>query len=121
MDAPDTRRLRLSLRHRALGPEPHYNYLYLHVIAHNLAPTQGQLMKGVFVALGITLVLSVAVHLLSGWLFSILRRRDARSHDPSGGPIGPQGVLPGPLGRRRLPSLTPSGGLWRPGVHGIPS
>ena len=71
-----------------------YNYYYWHVIAHNLAPTQGQLMKGILVALGITLVLSVAVHLLVGWLFSFLRSRAARGHDPSGGPIGPQGVLP---------------------------
>jgi hypothetical protein len=51
-----------------------YNFYVYHVLLHNLAPTRGQLLGGIFVALGVTLVISVAVHALVGWLFSFLRR-----------------------------------------------
>jgi peptidoglycan/LPS O-acetylase OafA/YrhL len=51
-----------------------YNLYFYHVILHNLAPTRGQLLIGIFVALAITLVVSVGVHLLVGRLFSFWRR-----------------------------------------------
>jgi len=71
-----------------------YNLYYWHVMAHNLAPTRGQIMEGMLVALGITLVLSIAVHFLVGWLFSVLRSREIKGHDPTSGPVGPPGVMP---------------------------
>ena len=55
-----------------------YNYYFYHVIRHNLAPTRGQLLEGILVGLGITLVISIAVHVLVGRMFSIRPRPDAR-------------------------------------------
>jgi peptidoglycan/LPS O-acetylase OafA/YrhL len=65
-----------------------YNEYFYHVIRHNLAPTRGQLLEGIFVALGITLVISIAVHFLVRWLFSYRPR-----------PVTPEEWPQGRLGR----------------------
>jgi peptidoglycan/LPS O-acetylase OafA/YrhL len=51
-----------------------YNYYFYHVIRHNLTPTRGQVLEGVFVALAVTLVISISVHVLVGRLFSFRPR-----------------------------------------------
>ncbi len=81
------------------------NYFY-HVIRHNLSPTRGQLLEGIFVALGITLVISVAVHVLVGRLFSLRPGASAQGELPQGhlGRAAELGWRPGPhrtAGRRR--------------------
>jgi peptidoglycan/LPS O-acetylase OafA/YrhL len=52
-----------------------YNLYVYHITLHNLAPTRGQILAGILIALGVTLVIAVAVHYITGKLYSIKDRR----------------------------------------------
>lgn len=58
------------------------NLFVYHIYLKNLAPSRAQLMDGILVALGITLVISIAVHLLVSRLFRLLGSRSALKAAP---------------------------------------
>jgi peptidoglycan/LPS O-acetylase OafA/YrhL len=58
------------------------NLFAYHIFLKTPAPSRGQILDGILVALGITLVISVAVHLLVSRLFRFLGSRSALERAP---------------------------------------
>jgi exopolysaccharide production protein ExoZ len=69
-----------------------YNFYVYHVILKVSAPNHMQLLKGIFAALAVTLLIAVPVHFLTDWAFSFLRRRAGKAK-PSGTIVEPPSAL----------------------------
>ncbi len=59
------------------------NLFVYHIFLHIPEPSRRQILDGILVALGITLVLSIAVHLLVARLFGLLASRSALQRAPN--------------------------------------
>jgi peptidoglycan/LPS O-acetylase OafA/YrhL len=71
-----------------------YNLYVYHVILKVIAPSRIQLLKGIFAALALTLIIAVPIHLLVNWAFSFMRSTNGAAVPPEEAAIPAIGLAP---------------------------